>query len=112
MTRISRSDKQLDRRISTMMRNETPTPYADEWFVKKTVNRLPPRRRLVSLPELLASLFVFVVSVALLISETQTALSFTDLSAYDPSLFILSACMTLGATLYISIPILNRCIRG
>ena len=110
MTQSNNNDKELDRRISELIRSESPAPYADEWFTRKTVNRLPPRRRrLVSLPELAGFVIVVAVCVLVIVREMKLVLSLADPATFNPAMLLAAAAMAVCATLYITIPILRQC---
>lgn len=101
--------KKLDRRIGSMLYNESDPVPKDEWFVNKTLNRLPARnRRTVGIPEVLAFLIVVATSAIITIRELQTVLSMSDLQDFNPMLMLSAAAMALLATLYISIPLLRN----
>lgn len=101
--------KKLDRRIGSMLYNESDPVPKDEWFVNKTLNRLPARnRRAVGIPEILAFLIVVATSAIITIRELQTVLSMSDLQNFNPMLILSAAAMALLATLYISIPLLRN----
>lgn len=108
---MKRSDntKELDRRIGAMLRNESAPVPDDEWFVRKTLNRLPARgRRAIGLPEIAAFLIVVTASVIITIRELKTVMSMADPADYNPMLLLSAAAMALLATLYISIPLLRK----
>ena len=110
MKKSNNSDKELDCRISEMIRNESPAPCTDEWFTPKTLNRLPRRRpRIVSLPELIGFLIVLVVSVTVIVHELKIVLNLPEPTTFDPALLVGAFAMLVCATLYISIPILRKC---
>ncbi|MDE6610541.1 MAG: hypothetical protein K2K33_08300 [Muribaculaceae bacterium] len=103
------STKKLDRRIGTMLYNESDPVPKDEWFVNKTLNRLPARnRRAVGYPEILAFLVVVTTSAIITIRELQVLMSISDLQNFNPMLMLSAAAMALLATLYISIPLLRN----
>ena len=107
----SSTDTTTDRRITEMMRHETPAPPPDGWFVNKVMNRLPARRqRIVRLPEVAAWLVVTAVSVYITIGELKEGMSLPDPTSYNPAVMIGAIAMAIGATLFLSVPILRRCL--
>lgn len=59
------SEKQIDASLRQLFKEELPRERKDEWFVKKTLNRLPEKRRpTFSRPEIIS----YVLSVLMLIS--------------------------------------------
>lgn len=101
--------KKIDRRIEAMLHNESAPLPTDEWFIDKTLNRLPARnRRTIGIPEILAFLIVVATSAIVTIRELQTVLNMPDLYDFNPALLLSASAMALLATLYISIPLLRN----
>lgn len=97
-----------DRRISAMLKGEDKGAPRDEWFVRKTLNRLPDRRsRVISLPEFVAFLIVMTASAIIIGVQLHQALT-TDPPAFNPYILLMAALSALTATIYIAIPILKR----
>lgn len=111
MTMPRNPHRDTDRLIRAMMRDTAPDPGADPWFVRRLLNRLPPRRRrIVSLPEIAAFLIVLISSAAIVAVEMHRALILPPSPDFDPTIMLAAAAAGIFATLYISIPIIRRCM--
>ena len=62
------------------------------------------------LPEVAAWLVVTAVSVYITIGELKEVMSLPDPTSYNPAVMIGAIAMAIGATLFLSVPILRRCL--
>lgn len=93
-----------------MIRESYEAVPEDRWFVKKTVNRLPPKNtRIISLPELGAFLLVFTVCIAVIALQLRTALATGQLPP-EPSLLTCALTILLCSTVYTGGMVLRRCL--
>lgn len=112
--RHSLTTADTDRRISAMMRGEASPVPGDEWFVRKTLNRLPPRReRILGIPEIIAAAVVLITSGIVIAIETRRLLAMartmTDsIADLNPAMLLAATACALCATLYLAIPVLKN----
>lgn len=112
--RHSGSTADTDRRISAMMRGEASPVPGDEWFMRKTLNRLPPRReRILGIPEIIAAVIVLIASGIVIAVETRRLLAMagtmTDsIADLNPAMLLAATACALCAALYLAIPVLKN----
>lgn len=92
-----------------MCRQNPPALPRDEWFVKKTLNRLPPKRKPVFSPVELTSIAgVAIMIVAMIVSETIRFSHAEEHADYDLTMLTIALVSSIVMTLYIAIPIIRR----
>lgn len=103
-----------DRRIADMVRGEASPVPRDEWFVSKTLNRLPPRcERILGLPEIIAAGVVLVISGTVMAVEARHLLQLAESTSdsvadLNPLMLLAAAACALCAALYLAIPVLKN----
>ena len=81
---------------------------ADQWFVKKTLNRLPPRRRpLLGLADIVTCLFVLAFFALCFVTPVKDEAGAEMVTPLERVTVFLSAA--LGLTLYMGALVLRRC---
>ncbi len=110
MKKSEYKDKDIDRLIRKQLRKETPAPPRDEWFVKKVLNRLPPRRQSIfGVPEIIACFLVGLGGLILAIQQTRLFIVTADPLEFDFTKLICSLGVCILTSLYLLIPSLRKC---
>ncbi len=101
-TRHDKKTKDTDRRISRMLRNESAPVPEDGWFVRKTVNRLPPQRQMVpSLPERVGLAAAVASSLIVGHRELVRFLHCDNPYEFNFSMFAIAVLFMLSAVVYV-----------
>lgn len=99
----------IDRELSERLRAAIPDPPRDEWFVRKTLNRLPPRRRpLYAYPEVIACLLVCAAGFIMTAVQIHRFIKAEDPFNFDFTGLICALGVSLVAAVTILIPSLSR----
>lgn len=107
-TRRDKKTIETDRRISAMLRGEAAPVPEDGWFVRKTLNRLPPDRRpIISLPEKFGLAAAVMSSLIVGHRELVRFLSCSNPFEFNFAMFALAVVAMLAAVVY-SVCILVR----
>lgn len=105
------NDKATDLRIKKMVKDNYQTVPKDEWFVRKAINRLPPKNnRILSIPEIIAFLIVFSSATIVVAVEMHRYLSPSEnSSAFNLTMLTTSLFIMIASTIYMAASILYRC---
>ena len=103
--------KTTDARIRKMVRLNSDKLPEDKWFVRKTVNRLPPSNTpVLTLPEIIAFLLVFIAGTAVVIFEMHNFLTGGSPSSHFDSEMLVAALFVLASsTFYMAASVIHKC---
>lgn len=100
---------EIDRELSERLQAAIPDPPRDEWFVRKTLNRLPPRRHpLYAYPEVIACLLVCAAGLIVAAVQTHRFIIAEDPFKFDFTGLICALGVSLVAAVTMLIPSLSR----